>query len=537
MATNEQTSALDTAPEDYLLAPVTEAATYTKPDIGPDPGALGGMDEQINAPGPANVYGDTASALEGTLGAGEKSQYISPEATVQGQLDQILSRNDADKPEYVRLAEAKAAEQANRQGMLSTTMAIGAARKGVIETSLEVAKPDAAMFGQSDIEKQRAIQASGAMAQQGEEERATSRQVFAQSVAQDKIRAHENLKALTVKGEIDFGTQQLGIAAEDRRAELKLRTDIDIANANISSDERTALWANETERQLRHSADITDILTNKDLDPAGRAAALARIDQLAVDDTNWALNAAGAEIFVDGQSTVSTRPATTQLADQTTVTGDPLDTTGLADNAVMPVGGTNVTDLQTGEVSTGFDSVTGEETFLEPLTGIQLAEKGIAQDLAQGTPYVALAQQSYTDFGAFEADLINSGTYESDEYFNFTNREVLIGHSPYYASGQGINPEDPEILTRPVYATKAQLEEAYKTILYAALNPENAEAQTLAQKANTGGVNTRPYNSFMGRTSGNVTPVPILQPIDPNTLPPSQRGEVTVVQDWINKYT
>jgi hypothetical protein len=73
----------------------------------------------------------------------EGTSYVTPEMTVQGQLEQILA---AGSP-LQTLAESRAEEEAQKRGLLSSSMAIGAGQKALYDTALEVAKPDAQTYG------------------------------------------------------------------------------------------------------------------------------------------------------------------------------------------------------------------------------------------------------------------------------------------------------------------------------------------------------------------------------------------------------
>lgn len=82
---------------------------------------------------------DTTGALEGAPTVKTSESYITPETTVQGQLETILK---SDSP-LLKLSETKAKEQASALGMSSSSMAIGAAQKALYETALPIAQQDA----------------------------------------------------------------------------------------------------------------------------------------------------------------------------------------------------------------------------------------------------------------------------------------------------------------------------------------------------------------------------------------------------------
>jgi len=81
----------------------------------------------------------TTGALEGAPAVPKAETYMTPATTVAGQLDTLLK---SDSP-LMKLSETKAKEQASALGMSSSSMAIGAAQKALIETALPIAQQDA----------------------------------------------------------------------------------------------------------------------------------------------------------------------------------------------------------------------------------------------------------------------------------------------------------------------------------------------------------------------------------------------------------
>jgi hypothetical protein len=93
---------------------------------------------------------DLPSEVVDKPGVAKGSTFITPEATVQGQLEQILR---AGSP-LQTLAESRADEEAQRRGLLASSMAVGAGQKALYDTALEVARPDAGTHAKAGLTEQ-----------------------------------------------------------------------------------------------------------------------------------------------------------------------------------------------------------------------------------------------------------------------------------------------------------------------------------------------------------------------------------------------
>lgn len=81
----------------------------------------------------------TTGQLEGQPKVADSDTYITPTTTVAGQLDKLLK---TDSP-LMKSAEAAAKERASALGMSSSSMAVGAAQKALIDSALPIAQQDA----------------------------------------------------------------------------------------------------------------------------------------------------------------------------------------------------------------------------------------------------------------------------------------------------------------------------------------------------------------------------------------------------------
>ena len=79
---------------------------------------------------------------------------ITPEALVSNQMATLL---DQESP-YIKTNIAKAKEEANKLGLLSSSMAVGAGRRAAIESALPIAQQDAKTYAASILSAQEAGQ-------------------------------------------------------------------------------------------------------------------------------------------------------------------------------------------------------------------------------------------------------------------------------------------------------------------------------------------------------------------------------------------
>ena len=77
--------------------------------------------------------------LEGAPQVKQSESYITPQTTVAGQLEALMK---VDSP-LMKLSETQAKERSSALGMSSSSMAIGAAQKALLETAMPIAQQDA----------------------------------------------------------------------------------------------------------------------------------------------------------------------------------------------------------------------------------------------------------------------------------------------------------------------------------------------------------------------------------------------------------
>ena len=411
----------------------TDAETYDVTNPTPDPGPVGVYDSQINPSALDNNYAADYNQRATDMGAGTTSQFISPEATVAYQLDTLLNTDSA----YMKAAEAKAREDANRKGMLSTSMAIGAAHRQAIEAGLPIAQQDAETYAKSDINKQTQAGESALQTQKFEQDAQLERQRFGQQGALDRSKAFDNLEALRLQGEINFEQEKMAQEAQDRRFEIEYSIKEQLENSKLSSDERRNYLNQMTSRGNQWDSTLATLLR----DPSfaneyerQKAIDIARTNY--EDDVNFMASAAGVELTWNGvpygSDVANATPDVLNLA------GAPIDMSGIQADAVMPSGG---------------------QADLTYLSGDMLTAKTEAQSYTDGTYFAPMAARTYSNFDEFMGDLSGMGATQSTDYTSFTNN----ANTAYWeAAGQ------PETFDAWHH---------YAGPLYFLMNPENASAR------------------------------------------------------------
>lgn len=110
-----------------------------------EPSPTGGPSQVITSPGSYTAPtlenpSEVTTAPEVKAG----SEYVTPESTVQGQLASILQEGSP----LLDLAQSRSRDEAQKMGLLSSSMAVGAGQQALYDAALPIAKQDASTFGQ-----------------------------------------------------------------------------------------------------------------------------------------------------------------------------------------------------------------------------------------------------------------------------------------------------------------------------------------------------------------------------------------------------
>jgi len=189
--------------------PITSTATYESPYTLTSTGELAGAPQGASA-----------------------ESYMTPETTVSGQLEKILSSDS----QLNKVTKANAAEQASALGMSSSSMAIGAAQKALVESALPIAQSDAqtaAAFKKSeqDLNYEQAkieteAQVAGSLNIQKSQLAEQSAKIQAQwetmlQGAQAQANLQANLTTALQQGNINAEIQRQGAVQSERLTELQ----------------------------------------------------------------------------------------------------------------------------------------------------------------------------------------------------------------------------------------------------------------------------------------------------------------------------
>lgn len=184
------------------------------------------------------------------------TDYITPETQVSSQLNKLLS---SDSP-YLKTVETSAKEQANKSGLLSSSMAVGNSTRRAIEAAAPIAAQDATSATQFQLGQQAAEN-------------------------QFKTIEAEGATSASLKGyqaQLDQANQNVQNAFQKTLADLEATTQKDIADLNattsitqtqMNNDARAVLaeaeagWTSELQTTLADkNAELQKLLTDKEID-------------------------------------------------------------------------------------------------------------------------------------------------------------------------------------------------------------------------------------------------------------------------------
>lgn len=158
--------------------------------------------------------------------------------TVEGRIQGILA---ADNP-MTQMVRTRAAQEANKRGVVNTSMATQAGEAAVLQNAIQIATPDASTYSAQRLASQQEGNANWRQGQQ--------------------LQSQEYIAKLNAQN------QQL-LAGLDSQTKVNM--------ANIEANYKTLMQNNASAGELYQQAikNITDISNNKDLTPEARAAAIA----------------------------------------------------------------------------------------------------------------------------------------------------------------------------------------------------------------------------------------------------------------------
>ncbi len=287
-------------------------------------GLISAQAPNLAAPAPLQTVATTAqkAATGGTAAAQQAAtQRVSIDPTtqtVQGQLAAILA---AGNPLLVQ-AQTRAKQEANRRGLLNSSMAVGAGESALYDAAMPIAQSDAGAYNQAalsnaDLAQQTELANVGARNRAQEvnigELGTTNRfNVGAANTAAQQTAQEQNLNRRFSAEQ----TQQTSLADADNQMKLMLqqmdantRTDL----VNIEANYRTLMQASDSASSLYSQTlkNIADITSNPALDAAAKNAAIARQKEFLQNGMNLigAMNNIGVAELLDFGGGTLAQPA------------------------------------------------------------------------------------------------------------------------------------------------------------------------------------------------------------------------------------
>lgn len=145
-------------------------------------------------------------------------EFITPEATVAGQLETLLT---AGSP-LLTLAEKRSKEQAQRAGLLSSSLAVGAGQRAITEAALPIAQQDARTFAQAGLTELGAAQQERLTGLQGQ---ISSRLQREQALQQAGLSEQESAQRIAL--------ENIAQTAQTSRLAQELQSKLDIADKQV----------------------------------------------------------------------------------------------------------------------------------------------------------------------------------------------------------------------------------------------------------------------------------------------------------------
>lgn len=293
------------------------------------------------------------------------SPYITPQATVSGQLLDLLGK---DSP-YLKQATTGAREEAQRMGLLGSSMAIGAAERERIRAALPIAQQDAQLYGTSALDTQKTASESGLMTQ-----------------------SHtENLEALGVQADHQLRLEAYSQDAATKRSEMEMGFQANISNVEMDSQVRQQYLTSASDLGNQYNSDVGAILRSKDFESDGaRNLALDQIEQVYQNNLNFLSSAAGVDL---------------------TWTASGGDDTGVTTGGgVIPAPPTTVPDV--------FKKVVGDPNLSDTAYFSNIA--GTVPESGQGLG---------VDYGKFKTDFAKVDPFSSPSYTDFFESPGMEGFS------------------------------------------------------------------------------------------------------------
>lgn len=218
---------------------------------------------------------------------------------VENRLNNLISGNS----EYIKLAEAKAKEQAAGRGLLNSSLAAGAGRGAAISAALPIAQQDASTYANQALTNQQATNQFNLQDKQYEQQKALSSQAFGYDMAkqtqqqgwqsgetakdrewqaeQAKVQA-EQQAALTEKRDkllasLQTQSQKDTLSVEVQRMQAEFDFRAKESALNMSQQNRMAFAEAQNRLMNQYLESMQSIYQNSSMKPDQQEAAVAKM--------------------------------------------------------------------------------------------------------------------------------------------------------------------------------------------------------------------------------------------------------------------
>src|SRR3990167_7167591 len=178
---------------------------------------------------------DKLSPLESIAGYDPEKSIVAPEETVAGQLKTVIG---ADSP-LIQGARTRAAQEANRRGLLNSSMALQAGEEAVHSAALPIASADAATFSNRALANQAVGNRASEFTAGAGNVAALQERAGQQAFEQQELRGEQETGLQTLRGTQDIAVQQL----RGTQATALANIEAQYKNLTQSSASATALFS------------------------------------------------------------------------------------------------------------------------------------------------------------------------------------------------------------------------------------------------------------------------------------------------------
>jgi hypothetical protein len=266
----------------------------------------------VALPGQATVQSDGAAGGQGL------PTWVDREEAPDVFMNELMRQ---DNP-YMELARTQGLQQANQRGLLSSSMAVGAAQDAAIRATLPIAQQRGAQNTQRNLSNQQfgydqTLQGENIANQQLMQQRDIA---SAERVAQMQIAAQQAIASQQISAQMAMSRAQ--IAAQQSTANMQIQAQLNIATMNNDLQRQLAamnLGARENELAVATLADNArtyensraNILQNTQMSATARQDALDAINAREATSNQAALSLFNIELNFASTSTASTSEPTT----------------------------------------------------------------------------------------------------------------------------------------------------------------------------------------------------------------------------------